>query len=189
MSPAVEAQSLNTGSPGKSQLPPFIVCAFLYLSYPAVRNVLWFLFLFFSNIFSQREKKMHAEREKPLKPGQEGGRVRRSQGLRSPGESWTLTRAAEEEPAAGRVDGGQRSRRHEPFHCLSRRVEKKQIEQKPRVKVKTREGTSDNRWERQAEPLPPFPEQMAPLWATFGCLSQNFPSPVFILLSELCEPL
>ena len=183
MLPAVEEQSLNTGSPGKSQLPPFIVCAFLYLSYPAVRNVL--CLFFFANIlfFSKRKKKC-----KPLKPGREGGRVRRSQGLRSPGESWTLRRAAEEEPAAGRGDGGQRSGRHEPFHCLSRRVEKKQIEQKPRVKVKTREGTSD-RWERQAEPLPPFPEQMAPLWATFGCLSQNFPNPVFILLRELCEPL
>lgn len=151
---------------------------------PCCKECFVFVF-FFANIlfFSKRKKKC-----KPLKPGREGGRVRRSQGLRSPGESWTLRRAAEEEPAAGRGDGGQRSGRHEPFHCLSRRVEKKQIEQKPRVKVKTREGTSD-RWERQAEPLPPFPEQMAPLWATFGCLSQNFPNPVFILLRELCEPL
>ena len=69
-------------------------------------------------------------------------------------------------------------------------VEKKQAEEKATVRVKTGAETRDNRWERQTEPLPPFPEQVAPLLsARSGCLSQNFPSPVFILLRELCEPL
>ena len=100
---------LTTGSPGKPQIPPLIVHAFLYLSYPAVRNVVVVVVVVVCKhlIFLKKKKKIHAEREKPLKPEWKGGGVRRSQGFQCPGESWTLTRAAQEEPAVGRGDGSQ----------------------------------------------------------------------------------
>ena len=108
MPPAVEEQSLNTGSPGKSQLPPFIVCAFLYLSYPAVRNVLCLFFFCKHLIFLKKKKKMQTT------------------------ETWTGRRKSEEVPGSpipwreldseegGRGGAGSRAGRRRPAEWASR---------------------------------------------------------------------
>lgn len=171
MPPAVEAQSWPLDHQGAPNTTSWCSC-FSASSYPAVRNVV-VVVVCKHLIFLKKKKKNSYRARKTTETWMEGGGVRRSQGF----QSWRKLDA--DEGGIGREWqwGGETatsSERQEAFHCLSLEgIREKQIEQKP---SQNREGTRDNRWERQAEPLPPFPEQMAPLWATFGVPRPNFPS-------------
>lgn len=140
------------------------MCAFLYLSYSAIRNIYYFLHEGRHLIFL-REKNICRIREKPLKSGKEGGEDSGVPGSPVPGSGLESGEGCRRSSGATGRWPPRPHISHLSTLSLSRRAKANWTEAQSEG-VKTREGARDKRWERwnQLSCLPSLTRHVGQIW-------------------------